>query len=97
MDVGAIIEDIQALIDQVQGLPLNPGQKNSLTVKLEAAINQLSKVPPHVRPACGQLKAFVNEVEAFIQSNKLTEAQGQPLIDDANAIRTELGCFQGEK
>lgn len=93
----AIIEEIQSLINQVQGLPLNAGQKNSLTVKLEGAIFQLSKDPPNVPPACGKLKAFVNEVEAYIQSNKLTEAEGQPLIDEANGIRTELNCHQGEK
>ena len=37
----AIIGEIQSLINQVAGLPLNAGQINSLTVKLENAINQL--------------------------------------------------------
>jgi ABC-type transporter Mla subunit MlaD len=93
----AIIGEIQSLINQVAGLPLNAGQINSLTVKLENAINQLSKDPPRVNAACGLLKAFINEVEAFIQANKLTEAEGQPLIDQATDIRTQLNCHQGEK
>jgi hypothetical protein len=97
--MGAIIQLIQDLIDQVEnaGLPLNNGQINALTVKLEAAINQLSKTTPNIPPACGQTKAFVNQVEAFIQSNKITEAQGEPLIDDATEIRELLGCSQYEK
>lgn len=95
--MGAIIAEIQLLINQVEGLPLNAGQINSLTVKLENAINLLSKDPPRVNAACGLLKAFINEVEAFIQSNKLTEAEGQPLIDQATDIREQLNCHQGEK
>lgn len=93
----AIIGQIQMLIDQVAGLPLNQGQINSLTVKLENAINLLSKDPPRVKATCGLLKAFINEVEAFIQSNQLTEAEGQPLIDQATDIREQLNCHQGEK
>jgi len=93
----AIIQAIQALIVEVEGLPLNQGQINSLTVKLENAINLLSKDPPRVNAACGLLKAFVNEVDGFIKSNNLTPAEGEPLIEAANSIRCDLGCFNGEK
>lgn len=93
----AIIQAIQALIVEVEGLPLNQGQINSLTVKLENAINLLSKDPPRVNAACGLLKAFINEVDGFIKSNQLTEAEGQSLIDQATDIREQLNCHQGEK
>ncbi|MEK6263383.1 MAG: hypothetical protein N2B06_01140 [Clostridium sp.] len=89
-----LIEDLKTLIP---GLPLNNGQKNSLTVKLDGAIADLCKTPPNVPPACGKLKALVNQVQAFIQSGILTPEQGQLLIDALNDIRTELGCFQYEK
>jgi len=97
MDINTIIAEIEALIYQVKLLPLSEGEINSLTVKLEGAIEQLSKNPPNIPPACGKLKAFVNEVEALIRSNRLTVDEGQPLIDYANNIRTELQCHQGEK
>ena len=89
-----LIEDLKTLIP---GLPLNNGEQNSLTVKLDGAIADLSKTPPNVPPACGKLKAFANQVQAFIQSSALTQAEGQPLIDAVTVIRTELGCFQFEK
>lgn len=97
MDINAIIAEIQALIDQVQLLPLSEGEINSLTVKLEGAIDQLSKNPPNIPPACGKLKAFINEVEALIQSTRLDPAEGQLLIEQAEDIRTELQCHQGHK
>lgn len=97
MDINAIIEEIQTLIGLVEGLPLTVAEKNSLTVKLNAAINQLSKNPPNIPPACGQLRAFINEVEALIKSGRLTEAEGEPLIDYAENIRTQLQCHQGHK
>ncbi len=92
-----IIQAIEDLIILVQGLSLNNGQKNSLTVNLNGAIDKLAEEDPNIPPACGKMKAFVNQMEAFVQSSTITEAEGQPLIDAANAIRTDLGCFQFEK
>ena len=40
----------------------------------------------NTKPAINQLQAFINAVNADISSGKLTPAQGQPLIDAANAI-----------
>ena len=88
-----LIEDLKTLIP---GLPLNNGNKNSLTVKLDGAIADLSNTP-NVPPACGKLKALVNQVQEFIESGIVTPEQGQLLIDALNDIRTELGCFQYEK
>ncbi len=41
--------------------------------------------------AIGSMRAFANRVKAFITTHKLTAAQGQPLIDSANALITLLG------
>ena len=53
--------------------PLNGGQGNSLISKLQGALDQLAK--GNVTPAINKLEAFVNEVEAFIRSGKLTEGR----------------------
>ncbi|HKU77758.1 MAG TPA: hypothetical protein VJR02_27840 [Pyrinomonadaceae bacterium] len=42
--------------------------------------------------ACGQLGAFINQINAFINDGSLTQGQGQTLIDAANAIRASNGC-----
>jgi hypothetical protein len=42
--------------------------------------------------ACNQLSSFINQVNAFIGNGTLTPAQGQPLIDTANTIKTNFGC-----
>jgi len=42
--------------------------------------------------ACNQLSSFINQVNAFIGNGTLTPAQGQSLIDAANAVRTNFGC-----
>lgn len=86
---GSLIDQVQALVDA--GL-LNGGQGNSLISKLEAAIKQLDK--GNTTPAINQLQAFINEVNAFMNSTPpiLTPAEGQPLIDAANAIIAALSA-----
>lgn len=65
------------------GNPLNVGEGNSLTTKLDVAGSALDK--GNVNAGIQKLGAFVNEVEAKIKSGKLTPDQGQALIDAANA------------
>src|SRR5439155_20946120 len=84
----------QQLNDSVNGLVsqgvVSQGNGNALTTKLQAAISSLNK--GDTTAACNQLKAFVNQVQAFINNGQLTQAQGQALINSANAIRAILGC-----
>jgi len=40
--------------------------------------------------ATNQLTAFINQVNALIRSGRLSEAQGQSLIDAANTIIAKL-------
>lgn len=40
--------------------------------------------------ACHQVQAFVNQVRAFVRVGILTPAQGQPLINGASALITQL-------
>jgi len=76
-----IIDDVEDLVDSGT---LNPGQGNSLVVKLEGAFEKLDN--GQSKPAANQLGAFINEVEAMVKSGKLTPEEGQSLIDAANAI-----------
>ena len=85
-------EQIDAMIAQVQDLVdtgvLNQGNGNALTKKLQSALAKLEK--GKAKAACNQLGAFVNQVEAFMNSGKLTEEQGQPLIDAAAVLIGQL-------
>lgn len=76
------IENLIAEIDELVDLNiLNKGQGNSLNVKLLAAIKLYYK--DHIHSATNILNAFINQVEAFIKGNKLTDIQGQILITKA--------------
>ena len=78
------VQKIQQMTTNVQSLNLDEGLANSLIVKLNAAAQNLNdKSTP---AATNELNAFINEVEADIQSGKLTSTEGQALIDDANAV-----------
>ena len=80
-----MIEDIDSLVDN--GL-LNYGQANALNKKLEAALKSLEK--RNTKAACIQLNAFINQVNAYIKSRRLSPIKGQALIDAANDIINEL-------
>jgi len=88
----AISDAIADLISMVQTLPLNNGNKNSLTSKLE---NVLAKYNDgKLIPARNIMNAFINELNQFVNNGKLTATQAQPLIDYSNeiidAINSEL-------
>ena len=87
-----ISDAIVDLISMVQTLPLNNGNKNSLTSKLENALAKYND--GKLIPAKNILNAFINELNQFVNNGKLTTAQAQPLIDSANeiinAINSEL-------
>lgn len=74
---------IPNVITTIQGLQaagvLNKGQANSLTVKLNHAIDSLNTKPGQPT-ACNQLQAFVNEVNAYVSGGKLTQAQADSLL-----------------
>jgi hypothetical protein len=58
---------------------LNHGQANSLTVKLQHAIDKLTSKPGNPS-ACNMLQAFVNEVHAYVNGGKLTPSQADQLL-----------------
>jgi CSLREA domain-containing protein len=87
-------EQIAALIDEINALvtegALAPNKANPLITKLEGVAAKLDAA--QVGAACNQLGAFINQVNAYIGNGTLTSAQGQELIDAANAIKANIGC-----
>lgn len=88
---------IPQVITTIQGLRgagvLNGGQANALIVKLQHAISSLNlNANP---PACNQLHAFVNQVNAFVTAGTLTPAQADSLLGGPlgiNAIMASIPC-----
>ena len=69
---------------------LSQGQADGLMNKLTAAIQSLNGAGANA--ACNQLRAFVNQVNAFINAGMLSEGTGQALIDTAESVRPRIGC-----
>jgi hypothetical protein len=86
---GTISDLTNTLTNTVNGFNLQAGTANSLDAKLRAV--QASLAVNDVVDACIQIGSFISE--AMAQSgNKLTVAQANQLIAQANVIRTGLGC-----
>lgn len=91
-------EAIQLLIDHVNRLvaagALTQNQGDSLNVTLNLVKEKLSA--GDTQGAMNALKvldnAFINKVNALINSGNLTQAQGQALIDEANSLISQVGC-----
>ncbi len=66
---------------------LNTGQGSSLEVKLNSALANLDTDPT---TSVSQLQAFIYQVQAFVRAGLLTQAEAQPLIDDASHAIYEL-------
>jgi DNA/RNA endonuclease G (NUC1) len=58
--------------------PLNPGETNSLLVKIAAAQQQLGI--GNTTPARNQLRGVLNELDAMVRSRRLTSTDVEPLI-----------------
>jgi hypothetical protein len=58
--------------------PLNPGETNSLLVKIAAAQQQLGI--GNTTPARNQLRGLLNELDAMVRSRRLKSTDVQPLI-----------------
>jgi hypothetical protein len=79
----------QGVIDAASGMGLMPGTATSLTSKLEAYIASTAR--GNGTAVCGQLGAFVNEVNAQ-SGNQITAAAGDLLLIDATRLTTASGC-----
>jgi hypothetical protein len=87
-------ELVQALISDVNNLiaagTLTHGHGNALLAGLRAAVKSLNR--GSTRATCGQVGAFINKVQTFINRGELSESEGQSLLSTAEDLRTALGC-----
>jgi len=84
-------QSITDAISIIQSQPsLTGGQQNSLTSKLEGA--QASIGSGNSNAACGQLGAFINEVNANRRSGRLDQSPATTLITFVATLRQSLGC-----
>ena len=88
-----VLDPFTPLRAQVEALfadgTLNQGNTNALLVKLDAAQAALAR--GNDEAAAGALGAFINQVEAFVRSGRLSPAQGRALAAPARAIRDGIG------
>ena len=82
-------EQIGSMISFIQGLGLNGGIENALTVKLQHAIDRLDA--GDTVGACADLGAFDNQVQAQ-SGNKLTTAEADKLLADSAKVEAAAGC-----
>lgn len=79
-------EQIEDLLEMIDGLELQPGIDQSLSAPLEAALASLENDWP---AAIQQLEAFIHQVEA-LRDSKLTDEEADALIAAAAAIIAAL-------
>jgi hypothetical protein len=70
---------------------LNDGQKNSLTVKLNAANSSLAR--GDTKPANNQLNAFLNEVQALVNSGRVSSGDAAALRNSVHAVQAAIGTY----
>ena len=89
---GVYLGPVEGLAAQVEALvsdgAIKRGPGKGLIAKVEGAQSKMDK--GHAIAAANQLEAFINQVNGLIPK-KLSQAEGQPLIDQANAIIASLG------
>ena len=85
---------IERLIATVAGFDLEPGTETALVSKLRAALKSVAR--DHDNAACGQLQAFINQMNAqkMAPHRELSQnpAEADQLIAAANDIRVALEC-----
>lgn len=85
------IESIKSDVGDLAGAgTLNQGESGSLTGKLSVAQKKISQ--GKIQAAIGVLGSFIFQVEAFVNSERLTPDAGQALIDAAQAVIDQLSA-----
>jgi hypothetical protein len=74
----------------LSALPLSIGEVNSLKAKLQAAAKQLAK--DNATTAENILGAFINEMQAAMQSGRVSQAAGSPIVAYAQRVIASIGA-----
>jgi hypothetical protein len=88
-DVAGALGDVEPLINLIQSFNINRGLANSLIAKARAARASVQR--GDTTSACGQMAAFLNEVQAQTLKG-LTRDEAKQLTDSATEIRRLLAC-----
>ena len=80
---------IRAYVLHLSGL--NDGQENSLTVKLDAALDSVNR--GNARTANNQLNAFLNELQAYANAGKVSPDVAAALRAAVGAVKASLGSY----
>ena len=79
-----------AIDDLVSTGAIDGRQANALTSKIEGVLEKIDR--GQINAAINQMWAFVNQVEAWIRSGKLTLEEAQPLLDLADSVIAKLSA-----
>jgi HYR domain len=83
-------EQIGDLASAIQDMVLPGGTTTALNTKLQEAEDAIAA--GDIATACGDLGAFINQVDAQADKKRLTRAQADQLTAEAQRIRQVLGC-----
>ena len=86
----ALDELMQVIDDFVNEQLLGHGQGNALISKLEAVARSCGR--GQYGACCNQLEAFINQVQALLESGSLDADDGEYLLDLAGRIMAAAGC-----
>jgi uncharacterized repeat protein (TIGR01451 family) len=78
------------LISRVRSFGLPEGLEKSLLTKLRVA--QWNGQNVLTSPACNELDAFINEVQALMSAGALASAEAAQLIDEARLVQAAIPC-----
>jgi hypothetical protein len=84
------LEQIGDLASVIQDMMLPGGTTTALNTKLQEAAAAIAA--GDIATACGDLGAFVNQVDAQAEKKRLTRAQADELTADVLGNRNVLGC-----
>ncbi len=84
------VQGAQNIITTINGMNLPKGTTTSLESSLNNAFKQLNN--NNITPACNNLNAFINKVNADQTSGQLTPPQAANLIQQATSIQKAIGC-----
>ena len=82
-------QDVEDIIEQVDGFDLPDGLSNALEAKLQKALDAIEQ--GDVATACSELQAFENQVMAQ-SGKKMTAEQAAELLEAVDQIQSEIGC-----
>jgi len=91
-----VVQTTQQALSSISGAvhkmsSLNDGQKNSLIVKLNAAGASLAG--GDTKTANNQLNAFLNEVQALVNSGGLSSGDAAALRNSVHAVQAAMGTY----